>query len=205
MSRFPSFTGEVKERSCGSALHFVVGRCEIVAEQARLDLAVGVVHQADGHEEADVPDRGARPARVCSSVDEPSTALMLTPNVACSFSRLELLAHLVHDFCEYSFGSMLSTDIWSIDSPASFRRRTHSRGQRVAVRDQRADHAVGGDARDQRVELRMQQRLAAGEREHQRAERRRVIDAPLEQRGVDRRRHDRRTRGSSRTPDCSAA
>ena len=78
---------------------------------------------------------------------------------------------------------MLSTDICSIERPASFSRRTHSRVNGVAVRNQRADHAVASDARNQRIELRMQQRLAAGERQDERAEVRRVIDALFEQRG----------------------
>ena len=65
--------------------------------------------------------------RVSSSVDEPSTALMLIPKRAVSFNRSSFFLTCVHDFCDHSFGSMLSTDICSIDRPASFSRSIHWR------------------------------------------------------------------------------
>ena len=102
---------------------------------------------------------------------------MFTWKSAYSASSCSFLSRTFRLFLETSSGVTLSMEICSHSSPASFRRSMRSADQQVSVGDQAGDHAVLADAADDVVELRMQQRLAAADGDHGRAQLAQLVHA----------------------------
>ena len=119
----------------------------------------------------------------------PTTELMFTSNVGVVLEILQLLVEdaeaLLRDFVGID---VVDADLQEIE-PGAVERLDAFRHQKVAVRDQAGHHAAAADVADQLVEVRMQHRLAAAERDDRRAELGQLVDAPLHDVGRHRRRH----------------
>ena len=107
---------------------------------------------------------------------------------------------LLRDFVRVD---VVDADLQEVE-PGLVQRLDPLRHQKVAVGDQAGHHAAAADVANQLVEIRVQHRLAAAERDDRRAERRQPVDAALHHVGRHRRPTPCRIRCSSRSRCCSA-
>src|SRR4051794_14786695 len=183
----PSFAGAVKDGLLARSSQFLVRRGKVVPQEARQDLALVVVHQADRHVEPQGANRGDDLSCLLQvrgsehRVDVHAKGRVL-------FQQVELLTNLRPRFLR---------ELVRLHVVDRHLQQRQLRGiepadplpcQWITVRDHRADDALRRSTRNEPIQVRMQKGFAAGQREDERAEPRHVIDPTLEQRHIDGRR-----------------